>query len=355
MTDQPLNDPQDSGIAEPGEAVGRRLRSARLERNLSLERIATQLHLKPAQLGALENGRYDDLPGPVFIMGYIRNYARQLNLDPEPLVAAYRGATEGPELPRPHGPRSQDNVKHGRWVGRTLVRLTTVVVVVGLAFLFAQWWQNRVPGTSDLSTGPGADLGIGSIADDQVQDDRAANRAKPEMGLPPADDGSMAEVGGIADTMAPDRDLPVQGASRTSVSAASDQDAVPPREPEPVESAADLATALAPSEAQSEQAGDAASPPTSGEGTVVGADQDEVVLEFRGPCWVDVRDSAKTFRLTGSMAKGDQRVLGGTPPYSLVLGSTKAVTLTVKGVPFDLSRVAKGNVARFKLDPAALP
>jgi cytoskeleton protein RodZ len=84
-------------------------------------------------------------------------------------------------------------------------------------------------------------------------------------------------------------------------------------------------------------------------------DQGGVVLEFRGPCWIDVRDSAKSFSLTGEMNNGDRRVLGGTPPYSLILGNANSARVTVNGVPFDLARVSKGNVARFKLDPAELP
>jgi cytoskeleton protein RodZ len=44
-------------------------------------------------------------------------------------------------------------------------------------------------------------------------------------------------------------------------------------------------------------------------------------------------------------------VLGGRPPYKLVIGNSRAVTITVDGEPFDLDRYAKGNVARFTLDP----
>ena len=76
-----------------------------------------------------------------------------------------------------------------------------------------------------------------------------------------------------------------------------------------------------------------------------------VVLEFRGPCWVDIRDAAKTFSLKGEMAKGDRRVLGGTPPYDLKLGNAAAVAITVNGIPFDIARVARTNSPRFKLDP----
>ncbi len=79
---------------------------------------------------------------------------------------------------------------------------------------------------------------------------------------------------------------------------------------------------------------------------------DEVVVSFDGPCWVDVRDAAGEVQLFGEMADGDRHVLGGEPPYSLVIGNASAVTMTVGGAPFDVRAIAKGNVARFELDPA---
>ena len=81
---------------------------------------------------------------------------------------------------------------------------------------------------------------------------------------------------------------------------------------------------------------------------------DEIVMSFTGPCWVDIRDSERKFKLFGEMSKGDRRVLEGTPPYSVILGNTAAVTITVAGAPFDLDGIARGNVARFTLDPTKL-
>ena len=70
-----------------------------------------------------------------------------------------------------------------------------------------------------------------------------------------------------------------------------------------------------------------------------------------GACWVDVRDSERRFKLFGEMPKGARKVLGGQPPYKMVNGNAKAVTISVNGRPFDLAPYAKGNVARFTLDP----
>jgi cytoskeleton protein RodZ len=80
----------------------------------------------------------------------------------------------------------------------------------------------------------------------------------------------------------------------------------------------------------------------------------EVVVSFDGPCWVDIRDAAGEVQLFGEMASGDSHVLGGEPPYSLVIGNASAVSMTVGGAPFDVRAIAKGNVARFELDPAEI-
>jgi cytoskeleton protein RodZ len=78
-------------------------------------------------------------------------------------------------------------------------------------------------------------------------------------------------------------------------------------------------------------------------------------MSFAGPCWVDIRDSERKFKLFGEMGKGDRRVLEGKPPYSVILGNAAVVEVTVAGAPYDLSGVSHGNVARFTLDPGKMP
>jgi cytoskeleton protein RodZ len=96
-------------------------------------------------------------------------------------------------------------------------------------------------------------------------------------------------------------------------------------------------------------------PPEAETAAAPAASEREVVMAFSGPCWVDIRDSEGEFKLFGEMGKGDRRVLGGTPPYSVILGNAAAVSVTVGGEPYDLEGIARGNVARFTLDPAGQP
>jgi cytoskeleton protein RodZ len=111
-------------------------------------------------------------------------------------------------------------------------------------------------------------------------------------------------------------------------------------EPLPQPPVADTATA------------DSASPTEEPETAAEEVAAQSVVFEFNGSCWVDIRDSTRTFKLFGEMQQGERHVLGGTPPYSVILGNSPMVRVTVGGEPFDVEVYSRGNVARFTLDPS---
>src|SRR5689334_23402695 len=86
---------------------GVRLAQTRQAQNLSAADVARQLKLSVWQVEALEAGRYQQLPGPIFVRGFIRNYARILKLDPEELLRA-AGDTLPQQAARPETPPSHD-------------------------------------------------------------------------------------------------------------------------------------------------------------------------------------------------------------------------------------------------------
>jgi cytoskeleton protein RodZ len=55
----------------------------------------------------------------------------------------------------------------------------------------------------------------------------------------------------------------------------------------------------------------------------------------------------------GEMRAGDQRELTGQAPFRLKIGRASNTRVTVGGEPFDILGIARGDVARFSLDPAA--
>ncbi|MGH7089394.1 MAG: helix-turn-helix domain-containing protein [Stellaceae bacterium] len=96
----------------PRAAIGDLLRSAREEQGIDLDGLAAQLRIRAAYLAAIEQARYDRLPGQVYALGFVRAYANQLGLDGEEAVRRFKLESAGMEqrrdlaFPMPLTPRS---------------------------------------------------------------------------------------------------------------------------------------------------------------------------------------------------------------------------------------------------------
>jgi len=68
---------------------GETLRQARESNGWSLAQVALKLNLTVASLSNLEAGAFDKLPGHTFARGYIRAYAKLLDMDQTVLVQQF--------------------------------------------------------------------------------------------------------------------------------------------------------------------------------------------------------------------------------------------------------------------------
>ncbi len=75
---------------KPG--IGEILRKTREDRKLSLARVAEDTNIGPAYLSGLESGDYTGFHGEPYIIGFLRNYAEYLEIDPDPLIAEYKAS-----------------------------------------------------------------------------------------------------------------------------------------------------------------------------------------------------------------------------------------------------------------------
>jgi cytoskeletal protein RodZ len=75
-------------------AIGGELRAARLARKRSIADISRATKIAPSVLRAVENDRFDAVPGGLFTRGFLRAYAREVDLDGEDLVRRYRAEFE---------------------------------------------------------------------------------------------------------------------------------------------------------------------------------------------------------------------------------------------------------------------
>ncbi|MEE9452127.1 MAG: helix-turn-helix domain-containing protein [Gammaproteobacteria bacterium] len=82
---------------------GRRLRLIREERGIKIQEIAEKLNLRLRVIEAIERDDYEGRSDFVFIRGYLRNYAKLLNIAADEIVAAFNqlGLAEEPILELP--------------------------------------------------------------------------------------------------------------------------------------------------------------------------------------------------------------------------------------------------------------
>ena len=74
----------------PMDEIGNILYEARIAQGMTLDAAQDKLKIQTKFLTAMEEGRFDMLPTPVHARGYLRNYAKYLDLDPQPLVENYQ-------------------------------------------------------------------------------------------------------------------------------------------------------------------------------------------------------------------------------------------------------------------------
>lgn len=314
--------PQDPVTERPPEGPGIRLRTAREAAGMDLERVAAQLHLRPQQVEALEKDDYDGFAARVFVRGYLRNYARLVDLAVDEVLKAFDATCPDPDQPMEL--RRVGTHKPQVGSGHGVVRMVSWGLVLGIAALFLVWWA----GYLELNGKGGVD----------VSSETADSAPPPGQLLQP--------VGGPAPEAVAPAETPAADAEAV-------EPAAPPAEPQPQAAAAatEAASAAAP---QEPAAGAAAEPESTSEpAPAPPALGPQVVLSLTGQCWVEIRDQSGTYKLIGNFGPGTREVLGGEPPYRVLLGNAAAAELTVDGQPVDLVAHTRGQVARFTLDPSA--
>ena len=125
-----LDQGQDTVPALIEDHVGFVLRDAREAVETDLHDVASSLRIRFVYLNAIEEGRFDDLPGTTYAIGFVRTYAEYLGLDSDRLVERFKsevggvGAPQQLEFPTP--------MPDGRFPGGAILALSVVLVVAAV-------------------------------------------------------------------------------------------------------------------------------------------------------------------------------------------------------------------------------
>lgn len=172
---------------ESGPGFGRRLAAERERKGLSIDDIAARLRFNPKQVQAIESEKLPALPAP-FLRGFVRNYARELKLDPAPLLEELNQRL-GPDARRVEQEDKSSGGSRGRFGEHVSGRLVMLAVILGLvALLLVGWLASRNEATRPGGA-PQASAQLATVAAPPVDEGKrpASETATTPAGSAPVD------------------------------------------------------------------------------------------------------------------------------------------------------------------------
>ena len=135
--------------------LGSKLKQAREARQLTLREIEWATKIRAEFLQALEDEQFDVLPSATHTRGFIRSYARYLDVDPDPLVAEFNQVSGATEIVSTRAAvrsrRSDFAVTPGMIVG------TALIILIGIFgfYLKHQLDKYQASRAADVQPSPG--------------------------------------------------------------------------------------------------------------------------------------------------------------------------------------------------------
>ncbi|MBI4184201.1 MAG: helix-turn-helix domain-containing protein [Proteobacteria bacterium] len=369
------DDTAEAGPA-PGPGVGTLLRAARLRCGQEIDDVSVVLRIRPANLEAIEEGRFEDLPGPTYAVGFVRAYADHLGLDADEVIRRFRADVESvnrrTELTFP-APMPDSGVPRGALL--LIALLFAGAVYGGWYYLSSAGLRltDLVPPVPERLLADRAEPASPRAASDPsvaVAAEGGADRAVPAAAEP------AGAVGGPAGRQAPaaagEAGDPQPAATRvvlaspSSAAEAPPARAVPAAGSAPASSERDVLAALPVErpESRADGAERAALPaippvPAAGEATpgnrvfgTTGASR--IVLRATSDSWVQVRDAGNLPLVTRMLRAGDSYRVPAQKGLVLITGNAGALDILVDGEVVPPIGPAGGVRRDVALDPELL-
>lgn len=292
--------------------VGELLRSGREARGLGKADIAQTLKLGVRQVEALEAGNWESLPGATFIRGFVRNYARLVQLDSEPLMRELNRCLVQKEnrLSLPDAQPTDMPAPGARIAQRDRAFIFSGLALVAVALLAYSLFA--------------ADLSALRDHAQQMLDAASKKTEEPATVTAPVVNESLMPPGATPrDVLNPQSSAPEPVS--VPVSAGNSEAAVNPPSVEKASSVVDMSAA--------------------------GANKaPQVRFAVSKESWVEIRDRDNRVLFSQRQPADSEQSVSGQGPLSLVIGYAPGVKLFWHGQAVDLSPHTKGDVARLVLE-----
>jgi len=290
---------------ENSNELGALLTRAREKLSLSQKDIASRLNLREEIIAALDNNDFDKLPAPTYVRGYIRSYARAINLNADSLINLYEGVAEAPpEILPDVKPVVQASSRDKP------VKAMTYLVTLTLVILIIAWWQGQHIVSTDFFTINTKTSSGGKYPGGFTYTYDVVNHP---------DTIEVSEIDKLDDSGL--KDMKIVDLAKTSES-----------EPDDILSIEDSLNLIEQTNLNNL------------------ANSDTLKMELTAESWVEVYDILGKKLYRGLAKPGEKISIIGTAPLSVKLGNARAVSVNFNGNAFDTSTYTKAGVARFILE-----
>lgn len=345
------------------EGVGHSLKVVRERRNFALADVSARLRIRRPYLEAIEEGRFGELPGAVYVSGFLRQYAEFLGLDPEQVLKSYQSESDGAVRHRPvlnfPMPRPEERTP----------RLWLVVGALVLAgIVYALWYRHQ----EALRVGQDLIQAVPSRLADLVPSPQPIAPAAPPIVLPPPPQAApqTAQLPAVAPSSA----APPAPVAQTSALPSAPPAVVPPPavtqspavpSPSAQVSAAQVPSAQVPSaQVPPAQVPSAQAPAPAAPSTVApaveattsygAATPGRIRVEATAPTWIQVRGPNNEQIFTRLLNTGERYQVPDRSGLTLLTGNAGGVRIVVDDQPL-APLGAEGEVKRgIPLDPERL-
>ena len=186
---------EDEGLQDSFEAIGADLSSARLDRGMQVSEVAQLLRISRHYIKNIEAGELDLLPGPTYVSGYLRSYARAVGLDQDELPRRYRALIDG-KAARPQYEFPIDNQRPQR-SGAMMASILVMFAVAG----YGGWYAAGKPDLLNALTGDDAPsvITVPQVETAVIEPDNLITpETQPQLAVAEPDAISTAMVAGNA-------------------------------------------------------------------------------------------------------------------------------------------------------------
>lgn len=313
------NNPEIIDIKDNIEAVGpgKILRDARISLGMSEAEVAEQLNLRPSVVADFEAEKFDsDIPS-TFLKGYLKNYAKLVNVSDAVIVESLKHIKMPPKPGVQMKSFSQSTKKKAE--NNRLMGIIWIIVIALLSLTVLWWWQQDT-------------------------------KPKPIELLPVEQPAANSQPGEATPIPVPSENEPKPQAQPDTPDIAHAQ-TVTINEPERAPAIATIMPAtLSTNVASTDKTELSANQVTQAQlvnETDLIESLDSLVLSFTGDCWVNIFD-VNGDRLAWGIKKADYVMsLTGKGPFNVTLGKPELVAINYNQESINMDQFQPGQIAKF--------